>query len=58
MDDAGCPYVEDSTKEITSRSGEYVDCAEIKSAIYEHDWIHEAVVGDAPNERLGEGVAA
>ena len=40
------------------RGGENVYCAEVESAIFEHDTVTEVTVFGVPDDRLGEEVAA
>ena len=58
IDDEGFLYVEDRLKDMILRAGENVYCAEVESAIYEHQAVYEAAVIGLPDERLGEEVAA
>ena len=58
IDDEGFLYVEDRLKDMILRAGENVYCAEVESAIYEHEAVYEAAVIGLPDERLGEEVAA
>ncbi len=58
IDEEGFLYIEDRAKDMVLRGGENVYCAEVESAIYEHQAIFEAAVFGVPNERLGEEVAA
>ena len=58
IDDEGFLYVEDRLKDMILRAGENVYCAEVESAIYEHEAVYEAAVVGLPDERLGEEVAA
>ena len=56
LDADGYVYVEDRVKDMILRAGENVYGAEVESAIYEHQAIHEAAVFGVPHERLGEEV--
>jgi long-chain acyl-CoA synthetase len=56
IDGEGFLYIEDRAKDMVLRAGENVYCAEVESAIYEHEDVYEAAVFGVPHERLGEEV--
>lgn len=58
IDEDGFVFLVDRAKDMVLRGGENVFCSEVEAAIYEHPAIAEAAVFGAPDERLGEEVAA
>ncbi|GAB5414951.1 MAG: class I adenylate-forming enzyme family protein [Congregibacter sp.] len=58
FDEDGFLYIVDRIKEIIIRGGENISCIEVEAAIYKHPAVSEAAVYGAPDERLGEAVAA
>lgn len=58
VDDEGFVYILDRLKDLIIRGGENISCAEIESALYEHDAVKEVAAFGLPDERLGETVAA
>ena len=48
----------DRAKDMVLRGGENVYCAEVESALFEHESVAECVVFGVEDERLGEEVAA
>ena len=51
-------YLVDRAKDMVLRGGENVYCAEVESALFEHESVAECVVFGVEDERLGEEVAA
>ena len=51
-------YLVDRKKDMVLRGGENVYCAEVESAIFEHDAVAECVAFGVPDDRLGEEVGA
>jgi long-chain acyl-CoA synthetase len=58
VDEDGFLYIVDRKKEMVLRGGENVYCAEVEAALYRHPAVAECSVFGAPDERLGEVVAA
>ena len=58
IDDDGFIFIVDRKKDMVLRGGENVYCAEVESAIFEHQAINEVTVFGVPDARLGEEVAA
>jgi len=58
LDDDGYLFIVDRKKDIIIRGGENISAAEVEAAIYGSEGIAEAAVFGAPDERLGEEVAA
>ena len=58
LDEEGFLYIVDRMKDIIIRGGENISCIEVEAAIYQHPAVREAAVYGAPDERLGEAVAA
>jgi steroid-24-oyl-CoA synthetase len=58
IDDDGFVFIVDRAKDMVLRGGENVYCAEVETAIHQHDDIAEAAVFGIPDDRLGEEVAA
>lgn len=58
FDEDGFLFIVDRMKEIIIRGGENISCIEVEAAIYKHPAVSEAAVYGAPDERLGEAVAA
>ncbi|MFK7828563.1 MAG: class I adenylate-forming enzyme family protein [Congregibacter sp.] len=58
FDEDGFLFIVDRIKEIIIRGGENISCIEVEAAIYKHSSVSEAAVYGAPDERLGEAVAA
>ena len=54
IDEDGFIAIVDRAKDLVIRGGENIACAEVESAIYEHDAVAEAIVFAVPDERLGE----
>jgi long-chain acyl-CoA synthetase len=58
LDEDGFIYIVDRAKDMVLRGGENIYCAEVESAIYEHDAVAECTVFGVPDDRLGEEVGA
>ena len=58
IDEDGFIFIVDRKKDMVLRGGENVYCAEVESAIFEHEAVTEVTVFGVPDERLGEEVAA
>ena len=58
IDEDGFIFIVDRKKDMVLRGGENVYCAEVESAIFEHEAVSEVTVFGVPDERLGEEVAA
>ena len=58
VDEDGFIYLVDRAKDMVLRGGENVYCAEVESALFEHDAVAECAVFGVPDDRLGEEVAA
>lgn len=58
MDEDGFVYIVDRLKDMVLRGGENVYCAEVESALFNHDDIAECVVFGVADDRLGEEVGA
>jgi long-chain acyl-CoA synthetase len=58
IDGDGFIYIVDRAKDMLLRGGENVYCAEVESAIFEHDAVAECAVFGVPDDRLGEEVGA
>ena len=56
IDPDGFIFIVDRLKDMVLRGGENVYCAEVESAIYEHEAIAECSVFGVPDDRLGEEV--
>ncbi|MDH3643356.1 MAG: acyl--CoA ligase, partial [Gammaproteobacteria bacterium] len=56
IDDDGFIFIVDRVKDMVLRGGENVYCAEVESALYEHDGVAECSVFGVPDDRLGEEV--
>jgi len=52
----GFIFIVDRLKDMVLRGGENVYCAEVESAMYEHEAIAECSVFGVPDDRLGEEV--
>ncbi|KAG6874481.1 hypothetical protein C0995_010391 [Termitomyces sp. Mi166 len=58
LDEEGFLYIKDRLKDIIIRGGENVDSVSVENALYRDPRILEAAAVGAPDERLGELVAA
>jgi long-chain acyl-CoA synthetase len=58
VDEDGFVYIVDRKKDMVLRGGENVYCAEVESAIFDHDAVAECVVFGVADDRLGEEVGA
>jgi long-chain acyl-CoA synthetase len=58
IDEDGFIFIVDRAKDMVLRGGENVYCAEVESAIFEHEDVAECAVIGVPDDRLGEEVAA
>lgn len=55
-DDDGFLYIVDRIKDMVLRGGENIFCAEVESAIFNHEDVAECTVFGVPDDRLGEEV--
>lgn len=58
MDQDRFIFIVDRLKDMVLRGGENVYCAEVESAIFDHDDVAECAVFGVPDDRLGEEVGA
>ena len=58
IDEEGFVFIVDRAKDMIIRGGENVYCAEIESALFEHDAVLDAAVVGIPHQVLGEEVGA
>ena len=58
IDEDGFVFIVDRAKDMVLRGGENVYCAEVETAIFDHDAVAECAVFGMPDDRLGEEVAA
>jgi len=58
IDEDGFVYIVDRKKDMVLRGGENVYCAEVESALFDHDAVAECVVFGVADDRLGEEVGA
>jgi len=56
IDEDGFIYIVDRVKDMVLRGGENVYCAEVETAIFDHDAVAECAVFGVPDDRLGEEV--
>ena len=56
MDEDGFLYIVDRIKDMVLRGGENIYCAEVESALFQHQAIAECSVFGIPDDRLGEEV--
>ena len=56
IDEEGFIFIVDRIKDMVLRGGENVYCAEVESAIFEHEAVGECSVFGVPDDRLGEEV--
>lgn len=56
IDEEGFIFIVDRAKDMVLRGGENVYCAEVESAIFEHEGVAECAVFGVPDDRLGEEV--
>ena len=56
VDAEGFIYIVDRAKDMLLRGGENIYCAEVESAIFEHEGVAECAVFGVPDDRLGEEV--
>lgn len=56
IDEDGFVFIVDRKKDMVLRGGENVYCAEVESAIFEHEGVAECSVFGVPDDRLGEEV--
>ncbi len=54
IDEDGFIAIVDRAKDLVIRGGENIACAEVETAVYEHEAVAEAIVFAVPDERLGE----
>ena len=57
-DDDGFLYIVDRIKDMVLRGGENIFCAEVESAIFNHEDVAECTVFGVPDDRLGEEVGS
>ncbi len=55
-DEDGFLFIVDRLKDMVLRGGENIYCAEVESALFEHDAVAECSVFGIPDDRLGEEV--
>ncbi len=55
-DEEGFLYIVDRIKDMVLRGGENIYCAEVESALFEHEAVAECSVFGVPDDRLGEEV--
>ena len=58
IDEHGFIFIVDRLKDMVLRGGENIYCAEVESALFEHDAVTECSVFGVPDDRLGEEVGA
>ncbi len=58
LDEEGYLYIVDRLKDMIVSGGENIYCAEVESALAEHDAVAEAAVIGVPSEKWGEEVKA
>ena len=58
IDSDGFIFIVDRLKDMVLRGGENVYCAEVESAIFQHEAVAECSVFGVPDDRLGEEVGA
>ena len=58
IDDEGYVQIVDRKKNIIIRGGENISCLEVEGALHRHPAVAEAVAFSAPDDRMGEVVAA
>jgi long-chain acyl-CoA synthetase len=58
IDEDGFIFIVDRMKDMVLRGGENVYCAEVESAIFDHEGVAECAVFGVADERLGEEVGA
>jgi long-chain acyl-CoA synthetase len=58
IDEDGFIFIVDRAKDMVLRGGENVYCAEVESAIFDHNEVAECAVFGVPDDRLGEEVGA
>ncbi|MEM7287937.1 MAG: class I adenylate-forming enzyme family protein [Actinomycetota bacterium] len=58
LDEDGFIYIVDRKKDMVLRGGENIYCAEVESAIFDHEAVAETTVFGVPDDRLGEEVGA
>jgi len=58
IDEDGFIFIVDRAKDMVLRGGENVYCAEVETALFDHDSVAECAVFGVPDDRLGEEVAA
>jgi long-chain acyl-CoA synthetase len=56
IDDDGFIFIVDRAKDMLLRGGENVYCAEVETAIFDHEAVAECAVFGVPDDRLGEEV--
>jgi long-chain acyl-CoA synthetase len=56
IDEDGFLFIVDRVKDMVLRGGENVYCAEVESALYDHEAVAECSVFGVPDDRLGEEV--
>ncbi len=58
IDEDGFIFIVDRAKDMLLRGGENVYCAEVETALFDHDSVAECTVFGVEDERLGEEVGA
>ncbi|MEE3329080.1 MAG: class I adenylate-forming enzyme family protein [Myxococcota bacterium] len=58
IDEDGFIFIVDRAKDMVLRGGENVYCAEVESALFDHEDVLECTVFAVPDDRLGEEVGA
>ena len=58
IDEDGFVFIVDRAKDMVLRGGENVYCAEVETALFEHDAVAECAVFGVEDDRLGEEVGA
>lgn len=58
LDEDGFVYIVDRAKDMVIRGGENVYCAEVESALFDHEGVAECTVFGVDDDRLGEEVGA
>jgi long-chain acyl-CoA synthetase len=56
IDEDGFIYIVDRAKDMVLRGGENIYCAEVETAVYEHEDVAECAAFGVPDDRLGEEV--
>jgi len=58
IDEDGFIFIVDRAKDMVLRGGENVYCAEVETALFDHEAVAECAVFGVPDDRLGEEVGA